>query len=172
MQPHPTDEGIKFPSEPKFVLHQLEQKTDSNWQQLFALSTPHLHAKRISKACKKQTYACWMTASRWHTHSFSNEEYFPRAMWKPTGQSNRSLELASLLLNVDHFLMFHCMCSASRKSVAPAFLSTCKLLTKSEKLWRWMRRLQNQNSKTIPQTNKSFLNELNTAIHRLPFPFL
>ena len=45
---------------------------------LLALSTLHLHAKRISKACIKQTYAFWMTASRLHTQSLSNKESFPR----------------------------------------------------------------------------------------------
>ena len=52
-------------------------------------------------------------------------------------------------------MMFHCMCSASPKSVAPAFLSTCKLLTKSKKLYRSMRRLQNRNSRTAPKPTLS-----------------
>ena len=40
---------------------------------------------------------------------------------------------------------------ASPKSVAPAFLSTCKLLTKSKKLYRSMSRLRNRNSRTAPK---------------------
>jgi len=70
------------------------------------------------------------------------------------------------------------MCSASRKSVAPAFLSTCKLLTKSKKLYRSVRRLQNQNSRTVPkqklfrkQTNRFYMKLVQRSLITLPFSF-
>ena len=57
---------------------------------------------------------------------------FPVSMLNPLANQIEVYEQASLPLNVDRFLMFHCMCSASRESVAPAFLSTCKLLSDVE----------------------------------------
>jgi hypothetical protein len=155
------------------VLHQLEQKTDSNWQQLFALSTLHFHAKRISKACKKQTYAFWMTASRWHTQSFSNEESFPRVNvkthWLIKSKSiDKHLFYWMLIVS---WCFIVCAVPLEKALLLPSYQLANYCLTLNAPPSK--SKFQNcSETKTIPQTNKSFLNEINTAIHGLPFPFL